>query len=104
MTKPEKLLLGENYEETQLDTIWCGLKYLKNQSFMLFNFLSLVLPTNITQLQFTLTVTDIELAEEERTFIVSGWTKIMWLDERLKWNPSDFDGATIIRVMMHEIW
>jgi nicotinic acetylcholine receptor len=61
-------------------------------------------PFEVTKLNVSITVTYIEVDEEHSQFIMNGWTKMMWNDDRLKWNASQFGGKSSVHFMDHEIW
>ncbi|KAL1122091.1 hypothetical protein AAG570_003497 [Ranatra chinensis] len=35
---------------------------------------------------------------------VNGWVRLMWEDEKLTWNPSDYGGLATLHLADHEIW
>lgn len=61
-------------------------------------------PFEVTKLNVSVTVIHIEVDEMKNTFTLIGWTKMMWNDDRLRWNASQFGGKSSIHLMDHEIW
>ncbi|XP_027842863.1 acetylcholine receptor subunit alpha-like 1 [Aphis gossypii] len=46
----------------------------------------------------------VELSYENSHMIIYAWLKMVWNDERLTWNPTDYDKINYITVEHHEIW
>lgn len=65
---------------------------------------SFIRGSDVTKLKVGITVTHIDIDEKTDTFTAFGWTKMMWTDDRLKWNSSDYGGRGLIHMMEHEIW
>nr|KAG5694689.1 hypothetical protein BaRGS_010015 [Batillaria attramentaria] len=52
-----------------------------------------------------LTLTQIlDLDEKNQVLTTNVWLEAEWYDERLRWNSSDFDGITSIRIPCEKIW
>nr|XP_054774091.1 acetylcholine receptor subunit alpha-type acr-16-like [Lytechinus pictus] len=45
-----------------------------------------------------------KLDEFEGTFSAVAWQKLLWKDNRLSWNKSEYDGIKVIRVPAWQIW
>ncbi|KAG8305862.1 hypothetical protein J6590_060218 [Homalodisca vitripennis] len=60
--------------------------------------------TNVTEVTFKVTILHIEVDEAKSMMIINGWTHIQWLDEKLRWNQSDYGGISKIHVADHEVW
>lgn len=46
----------------------------------------------------------VELSYANSHMIIYAWLKMVWNDERLTWNPTDYDKINYITVEHHEIW
>ncbi|XP_046663742.1 acetylcholine receptor subunit alpha-like 2 isoform X2 [Homalodisca vitripennis] len=60
--------------------------------------------TNVTSVTFQLVIKHIEVDEIRSLMVVNAWCSFIWVDEKLKWNESDYGGLTKIHVGDHEIW
>uniref|UniRef100_U5EQR7 Putative acetylcholine receptor n=1 Tax=Corethrella appendiculata TaxID=1370023 RepID=U5EQR7_9DIPT len=59
---------------------------------------------NTTNVNIKLTIRHVDLDEAKSTFTVIGWMKMDWIDEKLKWNKSDYGNISLIHLADHEIW
>lgn len=50
------------------------------------------------------TITHVDLDEKKNIMELHGWTKMRWVDEKLKWNSSEFGKLNIVHVGDHEVW
>ncbi|XP_071825023.1 neuronal acetylcholine receptor subunit beta-2-like isoform X2 [Apostichopus japonicus] len=46
----------------------------------------------------------LDLNEKDQTVTIASWTQLSWRDERLTWNPNDFEGVLCVVVYFDEIW
>ncbi|KAJ9578406.1 hypothetical protein L9F63_005364, partial [Diploptera punctata] len=60
--------------------------------------------TNTTVVRLDLTLRHIALDEMKAVMTVQGWVKMAWIDEKLKWNDSEYGGLKVLHVADHEIW
>lgn len=47
-------------------------------------------------------INDIDL--KTQTLDVDGWVQFKWSDNRLTWEPNDYDGISVIRVFTNRLW
>lgn len=59
---------------------------------------------NTTTVNVGLTIRHLDLNEQRSTFSVNSWIRLMWKDEKLKWNASDYEGMSKLHLADHEIW
>lgn len=60
--------------------------------------------TNTTTMKLGISFRHIAVDELHSTMTVHGWMKMVWNDEKLTWNESDYGGLGILHVANHEIW
>uniref|UniRef100_A0A1B6MC81 Neurotransmitter-gated ion-channel ligand-binding domain-containing protein n=1 Tax=Graphocephala atropunctata TaxID=36148 RepID=A0A1B6MC81_9HEMI len=60
--------------------------------------------SNVTEVKFQLVIKHVEVDEVRSLMVVNAWSSFSWIDEKLKWNDSDYGGITKIYVGDHEIW
>ena len=58
----------------------------------------------ITRVETELKLLQIDLDEKYQELISTAWIEMTWFDDRLKWNPDDYDGITEITVDVDRIW
>ncbi|XP_075226032.1 neuronal acetylcholine receptor subunit alpha-5-like [Lycorma delicatula] len=59
---------------------------------------------NMTTVKMGLVIKHIEIDEEKSMMIVIAWNKLGWIDEKLKWNASEYGGLQVLHIADHEIW
>ncbi|XP_074042531.1 neuronal acetylcholine receptor subunit alpha-5 isoform X1 [Leptinotarsa decemlineata] len=57
--------------------------------------------TNVTM---SLQISHIDLNEQSCRMEVTGVTKLMWHDEKLNWDPDDYDGIETLHIFRRDIW
>ncbi|KAJ9578993.1 hypothetical protein L9F63_024901 [Diploptera punctata] len=60
--------------------------------------------TNTTTLKLSISIRHIIVDDLETTMTVQGWMRMIWNDDKLKWNDSDYGGLELLHVANHEIW
>lgn len=60
--------------------------------------------TNTTVVNLGMTFRHVALEELKSIMTVQGWVKMSWLDEKLKWNETEYGGLNVLHVANHEIW
>ncbi|XP_047119677.1 acetylcholine receptor subunit alpha-L1-like isoform X4 [Schistocerca piceifrons] len=60
--------------------------------------------TNATVVKMVLTFRHIELDELKSVMTVYGWMRMIWTDEKLKWNKTEWGGLHELHLADHEIW
>ena len=58
----------------------------------------------ITRVETELKLLQIDLDEKYQELISTAWIEMTWFDDRLKWNPDEYDGITEITVDVDRIW
>ncbi|KAF5302237.1 hypothetical protein FQA39_LY10276 [Lamprigera yunnana] len=59
---------------------------------------------NVTTVFIGLSLLHIEINEFKSTLNVNSWIRLVWTDDKLKWNSSNYGGLTDINMADHEIW
>lgn len=59
---------------------------------------------NSTIVSFGIVIRHIEVNEIKSTVTVHSWVQLQWMDEKLKWNSSDYGGLENLHIADHEIW
>ncbi|KAJ4444374.1 hypothetical protein ANN_06166, partial [Periplaneta americana] len=60
--------------------------------------------TNTTVVNIGMTFRHVALDELKSIMTVQGWVKMSWIDEKLKWNESEYGDLGILHLANHEIW
>lgn len=74
---------------------------------LLFNYDRFARPaehTNWTVVKLDMTLRHVTLDEISNIMTVQAWLRLTWIDEKLKWNDSDYGGLNVLHVANHEIW
>ncbi|XP_026817838.1 acetylcholine receptor subunit alpha-like 1 [Rhopalosiphum maidis] len=74
---------------------------------LLTNYDKVVVPaTNkkLVHMKMNTVFNSVELSYENSHMVIYAWLKMVWNDERLTWNPNDYDKINYITVEHHEIW
>ena len=58
----------------------------------------------ITRVETELKLLQIDLDEKYQELISTAWIEMIWFDNRLKWNPNEFDGIKEITLDINKIW
>ena len=58
----------------------------------------------ITRIETELKLLQIDLDEKYQELISTAWIEMIWFDNRLIWNPNDFDGIKEITLDINKIW
>ena len=58
----------------------------------------------ITRIETELKLLQIDLDEKYQELISTAWIEMTWLDNRLEWNPKDYNGITEITISVDRIW
>ena len=62
-------------------------------------------PSNSVEIKFSLNLNQIIfLIEQEQIIVLNVYIDHEWIDERLKWNPSDYNDITMLRISSDLIW
>ncbi|XP_034936490.1 acetylcholine receptor subunit alpha-like 1 isoform X2 [Chelonus insularis] len=59
---------------------------------------------NTTRVYFGMTIFHISMDEFKSAIGVQAWVRMLWMDEKLKWNSSDYGGLRRLQVGNHEVW
>ncbi|CAH1406908.1 unnamed protein product [Nezara viridula] len=60
--------------------------------------------TNMTTVTIDLGLKHVHLDDSKSLMTVNAWVKLMWRDEKLQWNSSDYGGLKELHLADHEIW
>lgn len=74
---------------------------------LLLNYDKFARPTqhfNTTLVRFGLSLRHFEVNEFKSQLTVYTWVRMMWIDEKLKWNPKDYGNLQLVHLADHEIW
>ncbi len=62
-------------------------------------------PSYSVEVKFALNLNQIvTLIEREQILVINVYLDHEWFDQRLKWNPSEFDNISLIRINSERIW
>ncbi|GMT36120.1 hypothetical protein PFISCL1PPCAC_27417 [Pristionchus fissidentatus] len=61
-------------------------------------------PDSTVEVDIHLHVTHVSFNQNEQTMTVHGHMYMSWIDEKLSWNPKDYDGVTQTNVKKWQIW
>ena len=62
-------------------------------------------PSASLEIKFALNLNQIvTLIEREQILVVNVFLDHEWIDERLKWNPKEFDNITLLRISSDKLW
>lgn len=59
---------------------------------------------NTTVVKFDITLLYVDVDDFKSTITVNGWANHMWIDEKLKWDPTKYGNIQHIHVGGHEVW
>ncbi|XP_068085344.1 uncharacterized protein [Anabrus simplex] len=59
---------------------------------------------NTTVVNIHMTLRHVDLDELKAIMTVHAWVKMSWIDEKLKWNDSEWGGLRVLHIADHEIW
>ncbi|KAG5881485.1 hypothetical protein JTB14_029152 [Gonioctena quinquepunctata] len=59
---------------------------------------------NTTMVQLGMVIRHVEVNELKSSLTVHCWLHLVWNDEKLKWNATDYGNLTILNLAEHEIW
>ncbi|XP_022909034.1 acetylcholine receptor subunit alpha-L1-like isoform X2 [Onthophagus taurus] len=60
--------------------------------------------TNVTTVRFGMEIKHVEVNEFKSTVTIVGWTRLVWSDDKLKWETENYGGVGMFHVAPHEIW
>ena len=60
--------------------------------------------SRLTRVETELKLLQIDLDEKYQELISTAWIEMIWFDNRLIWNPNDFDGIKEITLDINKIW
>ncbi|CAD5113925.1 DgyrCDS3084 [Dimorphilus gyrociliatus] len=60
--------------------------------------------STVSNVSFSLGLIQMDLNEKDKVLTMSMWTRYVWNDEYLTWNPKDYGGVTTIRLSADSIW
>uniref|UniRef100_A0A0K8TB30 Neurotransmitter-gated ion-channel ligand-binding domain-containing protein n=2 Tax=Lygus hesperus TaxID=30085 RepID=A0A0K8TB30_LYGHE len=60
--------------------------------------------TKITPVDFNFHVAHVNIDEAKFLMTMNVYITLTWYDDKLKWNPTDYDGIAKLHVADHEIW
>ncbi|XP_039452807.1 acetylcholine receptor subunit alpha-like 1 isoform X2 [Culex pipiens pallens] len=59
---------------------------------------------NVTNIEVNMEIRHVDIDEDNSIFTVSGWLKMKWNDDKLKWNPDDYGKLNVIRTNPESVW
>ncbi|XP_056638275.1 acetylcholine receptor subunit alpha-L1-like [Diorhabda sublineata] len=59
---------------------------------------------NVTTVRFGMVIRHIEFNEFKSTLTVYAWLRMVWNDEKLKWDPSNYGNLSTLHLAEHELW
>ena len=78
-------------------------KYLKDT--LLKNYDKQLKPQDVTEIKFALNLNQIiTLIETQQIIVLNAFLDHEWLDQRLKWDPNEFNNITLMRIPSEIIW
>ena len=105
------VILSENISTNGLDVINESdpLKELFLKIFIEKDYSTLVRPTlnatsRLTRIETELKLLQIDLDEKYQELISTAWIEMTWFDNRLAWNPDEYNGITEITLDVNKIW
>ncbi len=60
--------------------------------------------SRLTRIETELKLLQIDLDEKYQELISTAWIEMIWFDNRLTWNPDDYNGITEITLDVNKIW
>ena len=79
-------------------------KLLINKDYVILVRPTLNATSRLTRVETELKLLQIDLDEKYQELISTAWIEMIWFDNRLTWNPDEFDGITEITVNVDKIW
>ena len=62
-------------------------------------------PSRSVEIKFALNLNQIvTLIEREQILVINVYLDHEWIDERLKWNPTEFGNITLLRIKSEKLW
>lgn len=62
-------------------------------------------PSDTVEIKFSLYLNQIvTLIEQDQIFVINAFLDHEWVDERLKWNPADFNNVSLLRINSELLW
>ena len=62
-------------------------------------------PSDSVEIKFALNLNQIvTIVEQEQILILNVFLDHEWLDERLQWDPNDYENITLIRINCESLW
>ena len=68
------------------------------------NVLPVLNPSDKVEIAFGLALLSLDIDEQRSTLKSNVWARLVWQDEHLKWNESDYDNITVLRIPPEDIW
>ncbi|KAK0089728.1 hypothetical protein PV325_005875 [Microctonus aethiopoides] len=59
---------------------------------------------NTTRVNFGMTIFHISVDEFKSAMSIQAWVNMLWIDEKLKWNSTEYGGLRRLQVGNHEVW
>ncbi|XP_063240486.1 neuronal acetylcholine receptor subunit alpha-7-like isoform X2 [Bacillus rossius redtenbacheri] len=59
---------------------------------------------NVTVVRLQMVFMHVALDQLEGTMTTTGWLRMWWWDQRLRWNDSDYEGLQVVQADVTEIW
>ncbi|XP_074030506.1 nicotinic acetylcholine receptor alpha 10 subunit isoform X1 [Leptinotarsa decemlineata] len=59
---------------------------------------------NATQVRLGMSIKHIEVNELKSSLTVYCWLRLVWNDEKLKWNPEEYGNLSVLHLAEHEVW
>ncbi|XP_014250132.1 acetylcholine receptor subunit alpha-like 1 isoform X2 [Cimex lectularius] len=60
--------------------------------------------SDTTNVDLAITVRYVHVDDKRFMLTVHGWLKMVWHDEKLKWNETEYKGLTMLYLADHELW
>jgi hypothetical protein len=60
--------------------------------------------SRLTRIETELKLLQIDLDEKYQELISTAWIEMTWFDNRLAWNPDEYNGITEITLDVNKIW
>lgn len=61
-------------------------------------------PDKVTTVNVNLTVLNVDVNEVKSSATMHGWIAMSWNDDKLKWDPRNYENVSVVHMADHEVW
>lgn len=65
---------------------------------------SAIIPSDNVTVKVSLNIQDADYNPDTGLLLVTAWERYEWKDERLTWNPDDFEGVKVLHIPDTDVW